>query len=107
MKKIIFEPELKYIIDRCEFEYNNRSRNLAFMIDRDLHDVDFLNSTVYTELEDKCMTAFNNIWLVKMEILDKYGLPANTKFLISRNHTSMTYDDTFCNTKCCGGNCKC
>ena len=91
LKVINFSEDVKYIVDKFEFESSGLIKNIAFMLDRNLDNVDFLESEILKRLESQHIEALSNTWLITIGLLDRYNLPLTTQFKINRDHTALTF----------------
>lgn len=67
--------EYKYVIDRAYFEINRKTKTLAFMLDKNLDNPEFLNSDLCKKLENDIVDAFINKWIIFTSILNTINVP--------------------------------
>lgn len=70
IKTLVVPDTYKYVIDRVIYEINIRAKNLAFMLDKNLDNPDFLNTDLCRRLEDELVDAYLNRWIVLSSICD-------------------------------------
>lgn len=66
--------EYKYIIDRLIYDISTREHNLAFMISIKQNEPDFLDSELFNEMLDECISARINHWIVISGIMETLGI---------------------------------
>lgn len=64
----------KYMIDRALYDINMRAKNLAFMLDKNLDNPEFLNSDLYKRLEDDLVDMYINRWVTITSIFTTLGI---------------------------------
>lgn len=64
----------KYMIDRALYDINMRAKNLAFMLDKNLDNPEFLNSALYKRLEDDLVDMYINRWVTITSIFTTLGI---------------------------------
>ena len=64
----------KYMIDRALYDINMRAKNLAFMLDKNLDNPEFLNSDLYKRLEDDLVDMYINRWVTITSMFTTLGI---------------------------------
>lgn len=64
----------KYMIDRALYDINMRVKNLAFMLDKNLDNPEFLDSELYKRLEDDIIDMYINRWITITSIFNTLGI---------------------------------
>lgn len=84
VKTVVVSRKYKYVLDRVFYEVNMNTRNLAFMLNKNLNNPDFLKSDLYSRMTEDTIDAFLNKWVVLDVVYKTMGAPV---------FASMTYDD--------------
>lgn len=74
VKTLVIPDTYKYVVDRVIYEMNMRTKNLAFMLDKNLDNPEFLNSDLYKRLEDDIIDAYINRWVILNSIYSTLGV---------------------------------
>ena len=65
----------KFVIDRLLYEINIRSKNLAFMLHKNLDNPEFLDTELYARLENELIDVLLNRWVMLDSIFNSRLLP--------------------------------
>lgn len=93
IKTLVVPDTYKYVIDRVIYEINIRAKNLAFMLDKNLDNPDFLNTDLCRRLEDELVDAYLNRWIVLSSICDT--LEADENANLSMDFITRKYSLTW------------
>lgn len=74
IKTLVIPDMYKYIIDRIIYEMNMTTKNLAFMLDKNLDNPEFLDSDLYKRLEDDVIDSYINRWVILNTIFNELGI---------------------------------
>ena len=74
IKTLVIPDMYKYIIDRIIYEMNMATKNLAFMLDKNLDNPEFLDSDLYKRLEDDVIDSYINGWVILNTIFNELGI---------------------------------
>ena len=74
MRKIMIPSKFRYVLDRVFFEYKTAIDNLAFMLDKNSDNPEFLNSETYKRLQEECIACKIQAMEVIQSITDMMGL---------------------------------
>ena len=89
MQRVDIPHEYKYVIDRIYFEVNRAEENLAFMLDKNLYNPEFLDSGLYKRLLDRCIDTRCNFATVQMAICKMINVPYDCELQL--NDTQSNY----------------
>lgn len=93
IKTLVIPDTYKYVVDRVIYEMNIRTKNLAFMLDKNLDNPEFLNSDLYKRLEDDLIDAYINRWVILNSIYDMLGV--NIEASLSMDYITVKYSVTW------------
>lgn len=83
----------KFVIDRLLYEINIRSKNLAFMIHKNLDNPEFLDTELYARLENELIDVLLNRWVMLDSIFNNLNIPVEST--ISMNSITGVYSATW------------
>lgn len=83
----------KFVIDRLLYEINIRSKNLAFMLHKNLDNPEFLETELYARLENELIDVLLNRWVMLDSIFNNLNIPAEST--ISMNSITGVYSATW------------
>lgn len=83
----------KFVIDRLIYEINIRSKNLAFMLHKNLDNPEFLDTELYARLENELIDVLLNRWVMLDSIFNNLNIPAEST--ISMNSITGVYSATW------------
>lgn len=93
VKTLVIPDAYKYVVDRAIYEMNMRTKNLAFMLDKNLDNPEFLNSDLYKRLEDDAIDSYINRWVILNTILNTLGVPIDAS--LSMDYITGKYSLTW------------
>lgn len=85
--------QFRFIIERALYELNIRTSNLAFMLDKNLDNPQFLESDLCKELEERVVDANINLWSVISGV--RYSLNLPEQYTLHRKETNNGYYLTY------------
>ena len=74
MKSVELSENIKYSLDRASFEVQRSISSLVFMMNRNLDNPDFFNSSVYKRLSDRILETYIYYWEVTNEMLNRLNI---------------------------------
>ena len=83
----------KFVIDRLLYEINIRSKNLAFMLHKNLDNPEFLDTELYARLENELIDVLLNRWVMIDSIFNNLNIPVEST--ISMNNITGVYSATW------------
>lgn len=83
----------KFVIDRLLYEINIRSKNLAFMLHKNLDNPEFLDTELYARLENELIDVLLNRWVMLDSIFNNLNIPVEST--ISMNSITGVYSATW------------
>lgn len=83
----------KFVIDRLLYEINIRSKNLAFMLHKNLDNPEFLETELYARLENELIDVLLNRWVMLDSIFNNLNIPVEST--ISMNSITGVYSATW------------
>lgn len=93
IKTVTIPKTYKSMIDRTMFELKMTTKNLAFMLDKNLNNPEFLDSNLYKRLEDDVINSYISRWVIISTVYNSLGISIEAR--LSMDYITGEYSATW------------